>query len=159
MGLQRFHFIFFILRGTGISKTLCFHRLSGSWGALGAPKPCVFKGFRAPHGPWEPQNPMFSQVFGLLGGASGLHNLMFSQMFSLLGGPGSSKTLCFHRFSGSSGALGAQKFQNPMFSQVFWLLGGRGGSTVFTCFFLTCLGSSQTLCFTGVLAPKNSVFS
>ena len=93
-------------------KPLCFQRCSGSQ------KFCVFHRLLDPRGVWELQKSMLSQVFGLLGWPGGL------------------QTLSFHKYPGSSGALG---LQNPM-SKMFWLLG--------------CSGGSQILCFTSVRAPQ-----
>ena len=148
----------------GGSKNLCLYRCSGSSGALGFQNPMFFKGLLAPRRPWglhcfcrfffvsllalEAPKPLCFQrcsgsqkfcVFHRLldpRGAWELQKSMLSQIFGLLGGPGGLQTLSFHKYPGSSGALG---LQNPM-SKMFWLLG--------------CPGGSQILCFTGVRAPQ-----
>ena len=74
-------------RGPWGSKALCFDRVSGSWGGLGAP--------------------VFSHVFVLPLRCPGISKtLCFHRFFWLLGCSGCSKTQFFHRFSGSSGDLG-----------------------------------------------------
>ena len=79
-----------LLEGPGNSKTLCLHRFSGSSGALGAPKPYVFIEALAPRGPWN-SKALCHKFLSASRGAGELQNRM----------------LFFHRFSGSSGALGA----------------------------------------------------
>ena len=92
-------------------KPLCFQRCSGSQ------KFCVFHRLLDPRGVWELQKSMLSQVFGLLGWPGGLQTLSFHKYLGSSGALGS-KTLC-PRCSGSSGALGAPK---SCVSQVFGLL-------------------------------------
>ena len=138
--------MFWLVGSTGVPKPYVFQRSSGSSEAVGAPlfspffffvslialegpKPlcfqrcsgsqqfCVFHRLLDPRGVWELQKSMLSQVFGLLGWPGGLQTLSFHKYLGSSGALGS-KTLC-PRCSGSSGALGAPK---SCVSQVFGLL-------------------------------------
>ena len=104
-------FFFVSLIALEAPKPLCFQRCSGSQ------KFCVFHRLLDPRGAWELQKSMLSQLFGLLGGPGGLQTLSFHKYLGSSGALGS-KTLC-PRCSGSSGALGAPK---SCVSQVFGLL-------------------------------------
>ena len=111
-GLHCFHRFFFVsLIALEAPKPLCFQRCSGSQ------QFCVFHRLLDPRGAWELQKSMLSQVFGLLGWPGGLQTLSFHKYLGSSGALGS-KTLC-PRCSGSSGALGAPK---SCVSQVFGLL-------------------------------------
>ena len=81
-GLQCFHRIFWFLKCLEDSEPTLFSQV------LWLPKKLWFHRLLAPRGAWELQNPLFSQIV------------------VPLGGPRGSKTLC-HKFSGSSGGLGA----------------------------------------------------
>ena len=118
--------VFGLFGGPKGFKTLCFHRCSGSLGALGAPKPCVFTGVLAPRGPWGSKTVCVPIVFGSQG-ALGLQRF---HIFSSSGALGSPKPCVFIGFLAPGVPWG---LQNPVFSKVFGLLMG--------------LGNLKTLCF------------
>ena len=112
-----FHWCSGFSEAVGAPKPYVFHTYSGSSGDLGALKSGVFISVRAPRGPWGGNvwilgGPGCSSVFiGLCHPQVpwDLQNPVFSQVFWLLGCPGSSKIKCFYKFLGSSGALGTTK--------------------------------------------------